>query len=97
MSEILPDDALDLERRRKRLRFRAWHRGVKEADIIVGAFVDAHVAGWGHEQIRWLERLLEEPDQDVLAWIMRARPVPAPFDTEIMAAMQRLDYVDMSA
>ena len=30
-------------RRRKRLRFRAWHRGIREADLILGPFADAHI------------------------------------------------------
>lgn len=97
MAEILPEDDLELTRRRKRLVFRAWHRGVKEADLIVGSFVEANVHRFGHDELAWFEGLLEEPDQDVLAWIMGARAVPAAFDTPLMHAMQKLDYVSLRA
>ena len=89
----LDDDALDLANRRKRLRFRAWHRGIKEADLMLGRFVDAHVHRFGHAECRWFERLFEQPDQDVVDWITGKRPVPDPFDTPLMAAMQKLDYL----
>ncbi|GAK32219.1 MULTISPECIES: succinate dehydrogenase assembly factor 2 [Iodidimonas] len=93
MAETLPNDDLDLETRRKRLVFRAWHRGVKEADIILGHFVRDHVAGWDQETLAWFERLLEESDRDILAWIMKSEPIPALFDTKLMRLMQKLDYV----
>ncbi|MGF1604916.1 MAG: succinate dehydrogenase assembly factor 2 [Rhodothalassiaceae bacterium] len=87
------DAATDLEQRRRRLRFRAWHRGVKEADLILGQFVDAHVAQMDHDDLRWFERLFEEPDQDILAWILSSRPTPEPFDTAWMAALRKLDFL----
>ncbi|GER07752.1 hypothetical protein GCM10007972_22610 [Iodidimonas muriae] len=95
MSENLPTADIDLENRRKRLVFRAWHRGVKEADIIIGTFVRTHVESWDHEQIAWFERLLEESDRDILAWIMKSEPVPDIFDTPCLHDMQKLDYVSI--
>ena len=84
---------LDLEARRKRLIFRAWHRGTKEADLILGQFVERHVAGWDHGEIAWMERLLAEADADILDWAMGKKPAPAGYDTEILRAMQALDYL----
>lgn len=93
MTEVLPESTPDLASRRKRLVFRAEHRGTKEADMILGGFVRRHVDDWDHAHIAWFETLLEEPDRDILAWIMRAEPAPEPFDTPLMRAMQALDYV----
>lgn len=93
MTEVLPESAPDLVTRRKRLVFRAGHRGTKEADMILGGFVRRHVDGWSHDDMAWFEMLLEEPDRDILAWIMRAEPAPEKFDTALMRAMQALDYV----
>ena len=28
------------------LHYRAWHRGTREADMMIGGFFDAHHAGW---------------------------------------------------
>ncbi len=89
----MPDRTRELAVRRKRLRFRAWHRGTREADFIIGNFVDRHVDAWQDSEIAWFERLLEETDRDILSWIFRRAAVPAAFDTPILSAMQRLDYV----
>lgn len=90
----MSDSRLTLEDRRKRLLFRAHHRGVKEADILIGGFVARAVEQWGHGEIAWFERLLEESDRDILAWVTQSEPVPALFDTPILRAMQRLDYIE---
>jgi antitoxin CptB len=79
-----------------RLRFRAWHRGTREADYIVGGFYDRFHAGWNEDEIAWFEALLEQEDPDVLAWAMGTQPVPERFAGEQMQAFQRLDYVDTS-
>jgi antitoxin CptB len=70
--------------RLKRLKFRAWHRGFVEADLILGPFVDHHAAALTPAQLTDLETLLDEADQDIYAWIIGREPVPAAFDTEVM-------------
>lgn len=87
----------ELEERRRRLRFRAEHRGILEADVVIGAFVRSRLAELGGDEIAWFERLLEEPDRQILAWVFGNAPVPAEFDTPLMHAMQKLDYVDLPA
>lgn len=87
------DSQIDLEYQRKRLVFRANHRGIKEADIVLGGFVVAHVHDMDHDDIRWFERLFEEYDQDILNWIFRSADVPDAFATPMMARLQKLDYV----
>lgn len=84
---------MDRDTRLKRLRFRSWHRGTREADMVVGGFFDHASAGWSEDEIAWYERLMDEQDVDILAWAMRTGPVPADFDGPMIAAMQRLDYV----
>lgn len=48
--------------RRKRLRFRAWQRGTREMDLVLGRFVDARIDQLSDEDVGELERLMEEPD-----------------------------------
>jgi antitoxin CptB len=86
---------MDREHLLKRLSFRAWHRGTREADYLIGGFFDAHSDGWGEEELNWFERLLEEDDVDVMAWAMGTRSVPAAFDGPLMQAMRTLDYVPL--
>ena len=68
---------LDIETRRRRLHFRAWHRGIRETDIIMGRFADAEIASFTLDDIIAFERVLEIPDHDILAWVTGAVPVPA--------------------
>ena len=79
-----------------RLRFRAWHRGTREADYIVGCFFDRNHARWSEAETQWFEDLLREEDPDVLGWAMGTLEPPARFAGEQMDAFLRLDYVDTS-
>ena len=72
-------DALD--DRRKRLRFRAWHRGTREMDLVLGRFVDANVATLSDEEIDTLEALMEVPDPELYLWIAGTANVPVNYDT----------------
>lgn len=74
--------------RLKRLKFRAWHRGFVEADLILGPFVDRHAADLSPAQLDALETLLDEADQDIYAWIIGRQPTPERFDTEVMRMIQ---------
>jgi antitoxin CptB len=84
---------MDREPRLKRLRFRAWHRGTKEADLLIGGFFDAHSETWDMDQIEWFETLLEEQDVDIMAWAIGTAPPPARFDGEMMRRLQIVDYI----
>ena len=84
---------MDRDTRLKRLRFRAWHRGTKEADLLVGGFFDARSAAWDMEDIAWFEALIEEQDVDIMAWAMRAATAPARWQGRMMEALQRVNYV----
>ena len=77
------------EIRLKRLKFRAWHRGFVEADLILGPFVDIHAASLTPVQLDALETLLEESDHDIYGWIIGREPTPPSFDTDVMALLQR--------
>ena len=62
--------------RRRRLKFRAWHRGMREVDLLLGRFADAHVDGLGEDDLAAFEALLDVPDPVVLSWITGGAPVP---------------------
>jgi antitoxin CptB len=78
-----------------RLRFRAWHRGTREADYMIGCFFDRFHAEWGENELCWFENLIEEDDVDIMAWALRTQEAPARFAGEQMARMQMLDYVEI--
>ena len=74
---------MDDERLRK-LRFRAWRRGFREADLILGPFADHHVHKFSPAQLDEFETLLDQPDQDLYAWIIGRDPTPEAFDGEVL-------------
>ena len=84
---------LDRDIRLKRLRYRSWHRGTKEADLMIGGFFDRHSAAWNEAEIRWFEGMMDEDDVAIMGWAMRTVPVPAHIEGPLIAAMQRLDYI----
>lgn len=84
---------MDRDARLKRLRFRASHRGIREADLLIGGFFDRHHGGWSEAEIDWFERLLEEQDVDVLAWAMGTATPPERFAGEMMNRLQKLNYI----
>jgi len=76
------------ETRLQKLKFRAWRRGFREADLILGPFADNHVRDFTPEQLDVFEQLLEAPDQDLYEWIVDRRPTPPEFDSEIMTMIK---------
>ena len=56
----------DLDPRRRRLLFRSWHRGMREMDLLMGQFADAHLAGFSNDELDLFEALSENQDQDLL-------------------------------
>ena len=85
------------EVRLKRLKFRAWHRGFVEADLILGPFVDNHGAELSPAQVDTLEILLEESDHDIYAWIIGREPIPERFDTDVMERIRHFRFVAHTA
>ena len=74
--------------RLKKLKFRAWRRGFREADLILGPFADRHVDSFSAAELDAFERLLEVPDQDLYAWILERAPTPAAFDGPLMSRLK---------
>ncbi len=73
--------------RLRKLSFRAWRRGFKEADIILGNFADDYLASMSDADLDTFEVLLEVPDQDLYGWIIEREPAPAEFQSEILKSL----------
>jgi antitoxin CptB len=70
--------------RLRKLSFRAWRRGFKEADIILGNFADDMLPEMSDEELDIFEDLLEVPDQDLYGWIIERDPAPAKYQSVII-------------
>jgi antitoxin CptB len=74
--------------RRKKLQFRAWRRGFREIDLILGGFADRRLADLDETGLDAFERLLDAPDQQVYEWVTEQAPAPREFDTPVLAAIR---------
>jgi len=72
---------------RKRLRYRAWHRGIREMDLILGGYADSYAEQWTAADLGRYEALLEENDIDLLSWITGQRATPEDADGALIAAV----------
>ena len=77
-----------LDERRRRILFRAWRRGMREMDLVMGRFADAHLPAMNESELAEFERLLDAPDPQVLAWITGEEPTPAEYETPLLARLR---------
>lgn len=78
--------------RLKKIGFRAWHRGFREADLILGAFADLRLPSMTDAELDLFEALLEEADHDIYDWIVERKPTPPQFDNAIMSEIKAFRY-----
>ena len=86
MNSQSDDDAT----RRKRLLWRATHRGIKEMDLILGGFVVRHIESFDAGQLSELEAIIDISDQEMLTWATKQAPIPAEHASPLL--VQILDY-----
>ena len=74
--------------RRRKILFRAWHRGMREMDLIMGRFADCAVPTLTDIEVSEFEHLIELPDRDLLAWITGEADVPAAHDSPLFRRLR---------
>lgn len=77
-----------LDERRRRILFRAWRRGMREMDLVMGQFADANLPTMSEAQLDAFERLLDAPDSRVLAWITGEETTPPEVDAPLIARVK---------
>jgi antitoxin CptB len=81
-----------MDDRRKKLRFRAWRRGFREIDLILGGFADRRLAELDETGLDAFERLLDAPDQEVYEWVTEQAPAPSDHDSPVLASIRALRF-----
>lgn len=71
------------EIRRKRLKYQAWHRGIKEVDLVLGPFADQFLGQMDEQALDEFEALLSVPDQDIFDWLCERSTPPDGYRTKI--------------
>jgi antitoxin CptB len=78
-----------LDPRRRKLAFRAWHRGIKEMDLILGSYADEHISAMAEIDLDEFELMLETNDRDLIKWFTGEEPVPEVADTPLFRRIFR--------
>jgi antitoxin CptB len=78
----------DFDPRRKKILFRAWHRGMREMDLIMGRFAESSLNAMSDAELDVFEQLIEVPDRDLLAWITGREETPVNYDTGVFRALK---------
>ncbi|HEV2509656.1 succinate dehydrogenase assembly factor 2 [Bosea sp. (in: a-proteobacteria)] len=84
----------DLDPRRRKILFRAWHRGMREMDLIMGRFADAQIGNLSEEELDEFERLIEVLDRDLLSWVTGEAQVPENYDSEVFRRLKAFHQHD---
>lgn len=82
----------DLDERRRKLKFRAWRRGFREMDLLLGTFADQNLSGMSDDHLSEFERLLSTPDWEVFAWIVGQKPVPDNYKSDLLTEIMEFRY-----
>jgi antitoxin CptB len=78
----------EIEPRRRRILFRAWHRGTREMDLLMGSFTDAEIRTMSEDDLAVFELLIEAPDRDIYAWITDKAETPSNYDTPLFRRLK---------
>lgn len=81
-----------LDPRRRKLLFRSWHRGTREADLIMGRFADAHLANLTDAELDQFEHLLDALETDLLSWMTGLSEVPADHNTAMFRRVREFHF-----
>jgi len=82
---------MDEEHRRK-LKFRAWRRGFREMDLLMGSFADAEIDTMSEGDLAEFERLLATPDWEVFAWVTGKAEVPDNYQSPVLDRLLAFRY-----
>ena len=84
----------DLDPRRRKILFRAWHRGMREMDLIMGRFADAQIGTLSETELDEFERLIEVLDRDLLSWVTGEAEVPENYDSDVFRRLKAFHQHD---
>lgn len=88
---------MSTDKRLERLKFRSWHRGTREMDLLLGSFADAHLAAFTSDELDHYETLLLQSDPDLYNWITGVEDVPPEFNHNVMQKLRSHQFADKKA
>ena len=77
-----------LNPRRRRLLYRATHRGTFENDLMIGGFVRTHIDTLSESELDDLETVLELPEDQLAEWLTGRQPIPEELETPMLLCIR---------
>lgn len=86
MTQAVPEVEVEetVENRRKRLTFRAWHRGTREMDLLMGSFAEKYIPTFDMPELDIFEEILMNNDPDVYDWINGRKTPPTDLSSPVL-------------
>ncbi len=82
-----------LEPLRRKLLFRAWHRGTREMDLLMGSFAEKYLPAFNEAQLNAFARFMEENDPDIYDWYMQRATPPVEVEPAILTLFCQFRFV----
>lgn len=92
-SETHHDSGTERAIRLRKLKFRSWHRGIKEMDLILGHFADSTLESLSDAELDTYEELIEVADTSLYNWLTGRENVPAEHDHELFARIKTFNHM----
>jgi antitoxin CptB len=89
MIELDNPEPQPLDNRRRRVVYRAQHRGTYENDLLIGDFVKARIAGMTEAELDEIEAVMEFPDAELADWLTGRRPIPGHADSPMLRRIRQ--------
>lgn len=83
-----------LEIRRKRLRYRSWHRGTKELDLLIGGFAARHLDKFDEGELDQFEAIMDANEHEIYAWLTGKAEVPDEHNNDVMHQLLNYSHAD---
>jgi antitoxin CptB len=88
MRQMTETPLTPVQTRRRRLLFRATHRGSHETDLLIGGFVGPRIDAMSEPDMDSLEEVMEMSDADLADWLTGRLPIPADADSPMLRAIK---------
>jgi antitoxin CptB len=81
----------------KKLLYLATHRGLKEADLLLGRGIQPFLkAPFSEKEGLFLEALLDLPDPTLMDWLLRGKALPELFQDSLFCDIFRKYALDIA-
>lgn len=85
MTDVSTDPLLQ---RRRRLLYRATHRGTYENDLMIGGFARKYIGAMDGAALDAFEAVMEHPDTELADWLTGRKPIPVAADSAMLRTMR---------